>query len=277
MKTFAKAFGSFWTGATGKRLMGHGPYPKLLAWYFMTSPAALAADNYGVFYIEHDTILRHLECDPSTFLEAVTLLAEQQFAFWDAETEWVWVREAAAWQYSTPLLPKDYVCANARKWYRQLPRNPWLGHWFDRYLTDLNLQYDAERWVNRREWDDEPPAIAGLLRPRRKGEPLQQPEVDLFCQRAIERLRKLKLNGAIGVAIDAAIVKLEQGDVPLEVIDRQLLDAVLIEIGADIDREVDDELKKYRTRMPAEQFEVARLRTRDRIARENLRLPSLTR
>lgn len=280
MKTFSKAFGSFWTGATGKRLTGYGPYPKLLAWYFLTSPAALAADNYGLFHVERATIERHLECDRAALFDAVAVLAEHQFAFWDSDSEWVWVREAAAWQYGTPLLPKDYVCTNARKWYRQLPRNPWLGYWFDRYLTDLNLQYDAERWVPRREWDGDKPMIANMVplsSTRRAADlavtPQEAPAFDRG--RAVARLRSMKMNGAIGTAVAAAITKLEQGDVPLAIVNRQLLDVVIVELGAQIDEEANKEIAPWKKRLPADKVEDMRGRVRDRIARELLRLPDL--
>lgn len=278
MKQYAKAFPTFWTGATGRRLSATGsPVVKLLAWYFLTSPAALAADNFGLFYVERDVIEKHVGTDDLD--EPLRELARAQFAYWDEITEWVWVREAAAWQYGV-LLPKDFLCAHARKWYKTLPRNPWLAYWFDRYVKDLCLQIDAERWVERRDWEGEPPTVAQYIAPVHLKEaistaPTTARRTTFDRDKALARLKATNINGAIGVAIGNAIVKLEQGDVPLEVIDKQLLDVVLRELGPEVDKEIKTEIEKYRTRMPVAEFERIQRMSRERAAREILRLPLL--
>lgn len=297
MKTFAKKFPTFWTGATARqlntrRLGEDAPYGKLLADYFFTSPAAVGADNYGIYYVEQDMIRRHLEVDEATLTRVITALAELHLAYYDQATEWVFVREAAAWQYGAPLMPRDFNCTNARRFYRSLPKNPWLGPWFDRYFEDFCLQHDedAGAWVERREWPREMPAIAQHLvlpppaatartavRPPATPAP-EKPATKKadksFIARVLHRLRSLKMNGAIGTQLNIAITQVEQGDVNLVAIERQLLDVVIQELGPQVEEAAIAEVGEFRSRMPAPEFSTTLARAKDSAARRIVNLPT---
>jgi len=295
MKTHAKTFPTFWTGATARQLAGRGPFAKLIAAYLFTSPAAIAADNYGIYYLERDVVLRHVECAPDELDRNIVLLAQLHVAYYDIETEWVFVREAAAWQYGAPLLPRDFNCSNARRFYRQLPKNPWLGPWFDRYVTDLCLQHDEEdaQWVDRREWTGRTPAIAEFMslpapsrpapRPlvKREAEPKKRmakatitPKAKPFVERVLHRLRSLKMNGTLGGAVAIAIKQLEQGDVELGAIERKLLDVVIEELGEQIDYEARSTIAPFKSRMKPEEYTRAYVLARDAAARRLANLPA---
>lgn len=296
MKTFAKKFPTFWTGATARQLAGQGPFVKLLADYFFTSPAAVAADNYGIYYVERQVILRHVECHADELAKNIEVLAQLHVAYYDHVTEWVFVREQAAWQYGTPLLPRDFNCSNARRFYKGLPRNPWLGPWFDRYVEDLCLQHDEEAnaWVDRREWTGIVPEISRYVEipaPARpaatrplssaKGKPHPQKKAPAkkkadkpFIERVLHRLRSLKMNGLIGTQLNIAIKQVEQGDVELRIVERQLLDVVIQELGQQVEEAAIAEVGEFRGRMPAPEFSSTLARAKDSAARRLINLPA---
>jgi hypothetical protein len=86
------------------------------------------------------------------------------FCWWDEATGWVWVREMARFQFALPLRVADYRCHSAKKWYRSLPPNPFLGLWFDRYAKDFHLATEPHA-VERRAGPDPEAPSKGLVQP----------------------------------------------------------------------------------------------------------------
>jgi hypothetical protein len=71
----------------------------------------------------------------------LTYLEHLEFAKYDHDREFVWVIEMARWQLglTEPLKHGDRRIMNANSWYRSLPKNQFLGAFYDRYATDLSL------------------------------------------------------------------------------------------------------------------------------------------
>lgn len=148
--TVLKVRGAFWTGSTGRqmRALPNHKDVRILASYLITGPSAIP---YGLYFLSREmarieTHLTDAELD-AAFLE----LANLDFAHYDPATGWVWVVEMAAQQLGAPLKPTDYNVANANRWYRALPNNPYLAAFWARYETDLGLGSGAHA-AERREY-----------------------------------------------------------------------------------------------------------------------------
>src|SRR5688572_8162542 len=71
--------------------------------------------------------------------EALARLSEESFCEYDEASEWVWVREMAAWQIGTALAPSDKRCKGVQQYLESLPNLPFLPEFFARYRSDFHL------------------------------------------------------------------------------------------------------------------------------------------
>jgi hypothetical protein len=108
------------------------------------------ATMYGLYYISLGTMADLTGLDASEIEGALKILAAEKFANYDDTSEFVWVREMARIQMFLPLKPGDRNVKPARTWYRGLPRNPFLGEFFDRYAEDLHLEDRRDEWRQER-------------------------------------------------------------------------------------------------------------------------------
>lgn len=136
---------SFFSGTTGMRLQALGTPGKdaLLLAVFLT--ANEWANMIGLYELSPAKVTRRLPCVKGRALErALELLASEQFAFYDTETEFVWVREMA--RIRLGMLNGEEV-ANPRRrtaaqnLYQRSPLNPFLGPFYDRYHVELALKH----------------------------------------------------------------------------------------------------------------------------------------
>jgi uncharacterized phage protein (TIGR02220 family) len=143
----------FWTGETGRAIRAKGPEAQVVALYLMT---CRHRNPLGIYYlpsvlIPHETGLQSPSEGASEGLsrgfkgglEALRSLIEVGFCSFDWEAEVVWVHEMARFQIlqdKARLDPKD----NRVKWinarYEDLPKNQFLGAFFDRYGEALGLK-----------------------------------------------------------------------------------------------------------------------------------------
>jgi hypothetical protein len=81
--------------------------------------------------------------------------------------------------------------------------------------------------------------------------------------------------GAVDAAIARAVEQLERGELSLEAIEIQLLDAVLCAVGPEVDRIIEPDVAPWRERMRDPELTQMITRARAQAARELLRLPVL--
>ncbi len=105
-----------------------------------------AANMYGLYYITLGAMADLTGLDAEEITRALAILAREEFARYDPTSEFVWVKEMARIQMFLPLKPGDRNVKPANRWYQQLPRNPFLGCFFDRYCNDLHLDERREEW-----------------------------------------------------------------------------------------------------------------------------------
>jgi hypothetical protein len=139
----------------------------------------------GLYRLPLDQIGRELKLIPrDALLPTFEILARLEVAFYDCETEFVWVREMAG-QRLHPTDPEQTLAAkDVSRWtmvqriYGELPANPFLSDFFDEYRTRLRL-------VNRRPGSGRYERGGGL--PDRPGDRPPHPQGD-HPLRAIEQV-----------------------------------------------------------------------------------------
>jgi hypothetical protein len=153
MRTASFLSSQFWIGETGKALHGHLE-AQLTAAYLATSPHSYA---YGLYYITERMIGDEIGLTVEQVRTALELLDGLDYARYDPHSQYVWVVNMAHYQLALPLHDGDNKIIAVNNWYRRLPRNPFLGPFYDRYAADCQLQ-------DRRGGGGPPPNAGPLLR-----------------------------------------------------------------------------------------------------------------
>lgn len=104
MRNYAKAVGTFWTGETGRKIRVLGRDVQVMAFYLFTCPSS---NWLGLYYLPIPTICHEVGSSSEGALEALRSLEKLDFAYYDEETETVWVPGAAKFQIAESLDPKD--------------------------------------------------------------------------------------------------------------------------------------------------------------------------
>lgn len=128
MRTYGVVSPRFWIGRTGRELRKH-PYAQRIAMYFISAPLS---EMTGVFYCPLSTILNdvgsptegaskgHQE-DINAVKRGILTLQNLDFCFYDFDTEFVFVKEMAAWQIGSVLKPSDKRVPSVRNAVSDMP------------------------------------------------------------------------------------------------------------------------------------------------------------
>ena len=140
MRNFAMVRSQFWTGRTGKTITSAGKEARIMATYLLTCDHANMIGLYRLpmLYATEETGLTRREV-----ATALKQLSAVGFAHYDDVAEYVWVSEMARFQLD--LLPGEMLkegdkrAKGAARLYKQIPSNPFLGPFHDRYSQVLGL------------------------------------------------------------------------------------------------------------------------------------------
>lgn len=126
----------FWIGATGKHLRQAGIEAQMVALYLLTSPHANMSGLYyqPLMYLAHETGLG-IEGASKGLQRAI----EVGFCAYDGASEVVWVYHMASYQVGKELKPADKRCLGMQYEYNELPENPYLAMFYDKYETAFCL------------------------------------------------------------------------------------------------------------------------------------------
>lgn len=135
MRDYAKVEPKMWLGDTMKALR-KSPEAVIVGMYLMTSPMSnmLGLFSQPVLYMAHET---GLGVEGAT--KGLQHCIKVGFCSFDEESEFVWVHEMARYQIASELKASDLRCKGIQKDYNNLPENPFLGAFFDRYQTAFHL------------------------------------------------------------------------------------------------------------------------------------------
>jgi hypothetical protein len=144
----------FWDCDIGWQLQAAGFEPLILALYLT---ANRHANMLGLYRLPLDQIGRELKVIPRpALLSAFDILEHLKVAFYDRESEFVWVREMAG-QRMNPTEPEERLASKDNRWiavirtYKELPANRFLGAFFDEYHARL-LMVSRRSGTGAEEW-----------------------------------------------------------------------------------------------------------------------------
>lgn len=130
MREYAKVSPRFWIGETGREIRACGMDAQLVALYLLTSPHSNMIGLYWapLQYIAHETGL-----PIERARKALARLSIASFCEYDEATEVVWVLEMARFQIADRLGEKDKQTKGVQNAYDEVPSNPFLAPFFERY------------------------------------------------------------------------------------------------------------------------------------------------
>ena len=177
-----------WTGYPGRHLRD-SPEAFKLAAYLLTGPES---DMWGIWHLEARIVREYLGMTSSKYQKAFDVLTDIKWAY--LNKEWVYIPELPASQFTRwPLLPLDNNTRAAKRWYEELPENPFLGAWFDQHLADLCLRQEPQVTRRGTEGPPAPPApsveeleVFDLLGKKIVEKGLSTAELDRWFARMVE-------------------------------------------------------------------------------------------
>lgn len=138
MREYAKIAPKFFAGEVCRSLRRLDPSGKgLLVWlYLQSSPHS---NMLGLYYQPIPFMGFELGIGEQEALKGLQACIELKLCTYDAETFVVWVYDMAADQIAPELKATDLRCKGIQSDYDNLPDNPFLGPWFDRYAQAFHL------------------------------------------------------------------------------------------------------------------------------------------
>lgn len=137
MREYGKVSPRFWIGETGKKIRQAGHEAQVIALYLLTCPHA---NMIGLYYLSLSSICHETGSPLEGASKALRSLSEALFCSYDTETEMVWVHEMARFQIGSGLSLTDKRCAGVQREYDELPNNPFLSAFYDRYQEAFHLK-----------------------------------------------------------------------------------------------------------------------------------------
>lgn len=136
MRDYARVSPRFWIGDTGRQIRAGGADSQVVALYLLTSPHSNMIGLYWqpVAYIAHET---SIGIEGAT--KALASLCEAGFCRYDTQTEVVWVCEMARFQIGDELKPNDKQRKGVQNAYDEVPANPFLEEFFERYADAFGM------------------------------------------------------------------------------------------------------------------------------------------
>ncbi len=175
MRHYSLLLPPFWTGPTGKAITAAGKDARIIATYVLTSQHANMIGLYRLplLYAVEETGLKRRE-----ILAALEHLRVLDFAAYDEPSEFIWVYEMGRIQLGLlcgeVLKEGDKRAKGVASLYKQVPSNPFLGLFHDRYASILRLPSKRD-FLSEQKPHRSP--LLGALEPLRRG-PYPDPDPD---------------------------------------------------------------------------------------------------
>ncbi|AVR10283.1 hypothetical protein [Burkholderia thailandensis] len=144
MRDYSRVSPKFWIGDTGKKLKKAGAEAVVVGLYLMTSPHS---NMLGLFYQPELLIAHETGLGIEGASKGLQRCIEAGFCAYDRESEMVWVFEMARFQIAEKLSESDKRSIGVQNEYNQLPENPFLAAFYDRYEKAFNLTRKRESKV----------------------------------------------------------------------------------------------------------------------------------
>jgi hypothetical protein len=135
MRDYALVMPQFWYGETGRHLR-HDRDAQVLAFYLMTCPSASMT---GLFYLPIPVMAHETGIPFEGACKALRSLSDAGFAFYDDQTEVVWVPEMARHQIAERLSPGDNRIKGVLRLVERYRRSRYYAAFVERYGAAFNL------------------------------------------------------------------------------------------------------------------------------------------
>lgn len=139
MRTFAQIVPTFWSRGSGRKLRDK-PYARLLALYFMTSPASTMI---GLYYVSRRTILEDVGIPETEFAGALAAVQETGIAYYDQSEELVYVPQGARYQVGATLSTGDRKRGTILGQLGLYGNHPFVLQWITRYYDAYSLGHEG--------------------------------------------------------------------------------------------------------------------------------------
>lgn len=140
-RTYGTVPFQFWTDQIGKEVRAAGADAQRVALYLQTSPASTM---YGLYYLPLVQLCDEVGISKRSALKALGALWDIGFAFYDEESQQVFVRELAAWQVTPAFVGEDNrrtgLLRELRNPHSTMRRSPFVGAFLDRYRGPYRLE-----------------------------------------------------------------------------------------------------------------------------------------
>ena len=142
MRSYATIKPTFWTGPTGQRMRKHpdGDLVQLVALYLVTGPGA---NLIGLYHSTPETIAIQIGGrgrNPDTIRRVLDFLSEIGFAYFDPETETVFVPQMAHYQVGEKIAaPSDGRRFAVIKQLRAFEHSPFFSQFLEQYAAAYGL------------------------------------------------------------------------------------------------------------------------------------------
>ncbi len=136
VRDYAKISPQFWIGKTGKELRAAGHEAQLVALYLMSNPHA---NWLGLYYLPVAFIAHETGLTLEGALKGLRICIQVGFCSHDEQTEMVFVHGMASYQIGESLDLNDKKCKGIHREYEDLPDNPFLSMFYERYAKAFHL------------------------------------------------------------------------------------------------------------------------------------------
>jgi hypothetical protein len=153
VRAYSRVAPQFWIGATGRALRKAGRDAQVVALYLVTCPSATMS---GVFPLELPTLCHQVRITKKKARAALAVLERENFAFYDAENEAVWIPEMARFQVGEQLEPDDKRIKGLVRQLEAVSAPRFAPAFYEKYRRAFHLP-EKGPWEPLRSPSDGPP------------------------------------------------------------------------------------------------------------------------
>jgi len=177
MRDYGTVCPAFWRGQTGKEIRAMGQSAQLVSVYLITAPDS---NMIGLYYLPLLLLAHETNCTVEEASQILKALADLHWAYYDQQTETVWVRNMAFYQVAEEVKPNDKRWPAIVRELASYDKSPFFKPFLTVYEDPFHLQGAFETLAETGASPSQGPS-KGLRRAQRKR--TQAPPKGLLCFR----------------------------------------------------------------------------------------------
>ncbi len=137
MRDYGTVCPAFWRGQTGKEIRAMGQAAQLVSVYLITAPDS---NLIGLYYLPLLLLAHETNCTVEEARQVLTALADLHWAYYDLQTETVWIRNMAFYQVTEEVKPTDKRWPAIVRELASYDKSPFFRPFLDLYGEPFHLQ-----------------------------------------------------------------------------------------------------------------------------------------